>query len=396
MQTDVVSSPAAELSIPDWKEIRVLCEYARPCISLYLGGHSKGSGSAPTSERIRRALPEIERFLFERGVSESDCAALLAPIAQMARSERSSAGHAGGLAVFRSPRGFAEMWLPWSLADLVVVESRCFIRPLCEMARANQKLFILALARKHVRLLESVGDHCSQLLLPPAVPLEIEALNARGQPADAFRNRSSAGPGVGDKEGVGFGSGAGHDKDYQKMHAFHKAIDRGLHAMLAACGHPLVVAGTEADVASYLKINTYKPTVARAVIGSPDGGLTDIELCKLARHASQDWLSDDESRALQRRERAPQGRISTESLEILRAAAAGRIMDLFVSAGGTRQCANVDEICDRTQLSGEFPGSNDDLSNAAMVETVRHYGQVWLLPPEHMPESVRMTAVFRY
>jgi len=396
MQTDVVSSPVAESSTPDWKDIRALCEHERPCISLYLGGHSKGSGTAPTSERIHRVLPEIKRLLLERGVSESDCTTLLAPMEQITHSERSSAGHAGGLAVFRSAREFAEIWLPWGVADLVAVESRCFIRPLWEMMRANQKLFILALARKHIRLLECVGDHCEQLVLPPAVPLDIEALSGRNQPADDFRNRSNAGPDVGDKKGVGFSSGVGHDHDYQKLHAFHKAIDRGLHAMLAASGYPLVVAGTEADAASYLKISSYKPTVARAVFGSPDGGGTDIELCQLARHASQDWLSDDERRALQRCERSPRERISTEVIEIVRAAAAGRVMDLFVGAGSGRQCANVDQICDRSLLSGEFPGSNDDLINAAMVETVRHFGQVWPLPAEYMPESAQMTAVFRY
>ena len=70
--------------------------------------------------------------------------------------------------------------------------------------------------------------------------------------------------------------------------------------------------------------------------------------------------------------------------------------DLFVTAGAACEYGNLDEIRGLPAEPGQFASNHDELINAAMVETMRHHGHVWVLSPEQMPENVSAAALWRY
>lgn len=382
--------------VPEWADIRELCEQEGACLSIYLGSHMRGSGTAATGDRLRKLLPALDEELVGRGVLAPDREDLLAPIRMMSRDPALEKGHEGGLAIFRSVHLFRVYKLPWAVSEAWRLEGRFYLRPLWEMLVENRQFFVLALARKRVRLLEWNGGVTREVPMPSDVPTAVEAFGAFEQPDHTLQGKSSAGPGNGKMIGVVFGTGPGQDKEYHQMHNFHKAIDRGLHHLLHGFHCPLVLAGTESDVASYLRINTYPYISVEAVAGSPDGGWTNEEITTLASHIVKRWSPEKQQRALAEMERATPREKSMETSRIVVSAEAGRVLHLFVAAGSGEQRGNLDLITGRMLLSGEFRSSNDDYVNAAMVETIRHEGNVWVLTPERMPERAAIAALFRY
>jgi Bacterial archaeo-eukaryotic release factor family 7 len=396
MGTYLETLPVTGWKIPDEQAIRALCKGEGACISLYLSAHSAGSGTTPTRDRLRALRPEFEQVLRRRGVLAPDCADLLAPIDDLTTSPHLQSGHNEGIALFRSPNQFLAFRLPWAVRELWAVEGRFLIRPLLEMIRASRPFYMLLLGRKHVRLFHCLGKESHLVSLPAEVPVDFDTFEATDAPDHDLLNHSSSGPSTGQMGGVLFGTGGEQDKAYRKMHDFHKAISRGLRSVLASGEEPLVLAGTDADVASYMKVNLYPRTVERSVGCMADNSLGPAELASLAAKIVHEWMSPEELRARQVYERSSHQLTSAEMLAILSAAAGGRVMNLYVAAGSTPQKGDVDQIIGHLGLAGEFPASADDLTNAAIVETLRTGGSAWTLPADQMPEPVELAAVFRY
>ncbi len=385
-----------EWKVPEWADIRELCEQEGACLSIYLGGHAKGGGTAAAADRLRTLLPALEEALVDRSVLAPDREDLLAPIRALSRDPVFEKGQDGGLAIFRSPHLFLIFKLPWPVSETWRLEGRFYVRPLWEMLVQNRRFLVLALARKRIRLLEWSGGQTCEVPLPDDVPTALEEFGAFKQPDHDLMGKSSAGPSTGKMGGVMFGTGAGHDKEYHQLHDFHKAIDRGLRPVLNQVHVPLVLAGTETDVASYLRINTYPLILVEAVSGSPDGGWSDEEITRLARNIVQRWAPENERKALSDMDRAAPREKSHETTRIVISAEAGRVLHLFIAMGANDQTGNLDRLSGRILLSGEFRSANDDFLNAAMIETVRHEGNVWVLSPERMPEKASIAALFRY
>ncbi|MBL8179869.1 MAG: hypothetical protein JNK48_34635 [Bryobacterales bacterium] len=383
-------------SIPQWTDIRELIEPEGACLSVYLGSHLRGGGTAATVDRIRTLLPDLDEALVDRGVLAPDREDLLTPIRALARDPSLDKGHEGGLAIFRSLHLLEVYRLPWPVAETWRLEGRFYLRPLWEMLVENPSFLVLALARKRVRLLEWTAGTTREVPLPANVPTNLEDFGAFKQPDHDLMGKSSAGPGTGKMGGVIFGTGAGHDKEYHQLHDFHKAIDRGLRPVLNDVHFPMVLAGTETDVASYLRINTYPLILVEAVSGSPDGGWSDAEITQLAGKIVHRWTPDKQRKALADMDRASPREKSKEINRIVVSAQAGRVLHLFVASGAGDLNGNLDRLSGRVLLSGEFRSTNDDFLNAAMVQTLRHEGNVWMLPPDRMPDKAAIAALFRY
>jgi stalled ribosome rescue protein Dom34 len=75
--------------------------------------------------------------------------------------------------------------------------------------------------------------------------------------------------------------------------------------------------------------------------------------------------------------------------EVLQAAAAGRVHQLCVRSG-TEMVGPMEAALNRANLPSE------DLVNAAVVETLRNGGEVYLLPAEQMPVTESACAMLRY
>lgn len=381
MQANTVVEPEA---VPANKDLRELAKIEGPCVTIYVGGHKAGSGSRPMKVRLPALLAEAERLLEQRGVLPTDRQSLMEPLRERAGEVDLGSGHAGGLALLRSPRDFEQAWLPWDVEDKVVLEGYPLLTPMSEGMKSHRRFLLLAVSKKHTRLLDCGTAGQQPLTLPAGVAQSLEEFEGFDKP-DHNRGRTGA--------GASFTMDTSFEKQPNYLHDFCRALERGLQPLLEQRGLPLLIAGATAELSAYRAVNRYKLLVPGAIEGSPDGGWTDSELADKGRAIIKQWRPSETQHAVDLYLRAGPGKKATEMQEILQAAAAGRVLHLFL-AGALTETGDVDKILGRVLPSGATRNEHDHLANAAAVETWRHDGQVWSL--DEPLDGAAVAAVFRW
>lgn len=395
MSSASITTPGMQALPLTWKIVKELCEKEGVCLSMYLPGHKAGSGTMPATARLKTWLAELEPNLIARGMAVSDAADLLQPLKDLLKVEDMAKGYGGGLALFRTSGYFQVIETPPLEDGFYAVEGRFTVRPLLEFLNPRTHFQLLTLTRKNVRLLEVDWNSVSEVELPPNVPRNLELFMNLESP-ELMQNRTSSGSTAAQMGGVAFGTGSTKEKHYHYVHDFHRAIDLALQENLQRTQLPLMLAGVETEVASYRAVNTYKNLVDESVIASPDGGFTDDELGRRARQLMSNYVSDEERHAMALFH-AHDGTAKASSLEefILRLADKGRVLHLFVN-GTERHMGDVFHVLGKGAWSGGFVCREEDLVNASVVETIRHGGNVWTVPPQEAPKNTALAAVFRY
>ncbi len=353
------------------------------CVTVYLAGHKAGSGSRPMRVRLRAIVTEAEQLLERRGVLPTDRESLLEPLRECMASPELDSGHANGVAFLRTTRRFETVDLPWEVEDLVVVDGYPRLTPMVRGLAGHREFLLLAVSKKHTRLLDCGPSYHHPIELPAGLPQGLEAFEGFDKPEQSRGHAS----------GVTFAHDTYAEKEKLYLHDFCRALERGLQPLFEKRGLPLVLAGATSELAAYRETNRYPLLAAHAVEGSPDGGATDAELAEKGRAAIRGWQPVELLHAVDLYQRAGTGKKSVEIEEILRAAAAGRVLHLFVT-GDPAESGDVDHILERVLPSGSPVGHDDNLANAAAVETWRHGGSVWQL--DEPLDRAAVAAVFRW
>lgn len=395
MQTNVAVPHATASDLPTMAHVRELSQFTGPCVSIYLAGHQAGSGSGPWSVRLRTMIDEINAVLKKRFVASSDRADLLEPLRSLLADPDIGKGHNGGLAVFRSPRAFTVFRLPSELPEGCFIEQRFMLLPLIGMLNGRERFFLLNLALHSVKLMECLHGEYLEVTLPPGTPTHIDEFTALDIEDHRLTNASSAGPGMGGTPGT-FGTKTTLEKRYLHLHDYCRAIDRGLHPLLIEKDIPLVVAGAEAEVTAYLAVQTYSNCLDKMLAVGQHSGWSENEMIDASRTMLRQWTNDPERKALADFERlANLRRTSTELENILRSSWHGRVWHLFLTDGDQPR-GDIDRMLGRVPESGEMGTALENLINAAAVETLRHRGNVWMLPPAAMPGHSPFAAALRF
>lgn len=371
---------------PTATDLMTLCRTEGPCVSIFLGPHRAGSGSRPSGTTLSAMLPRIEAALESCGMHAQDAAKMTEPLKTMAGEPRLLASHRDSICLFRSPRTLHCFSIRPTAEAEFRVEERFVLGPVLAHLDYRQSFLLLALAGKHIRLLRCEGGDVEAVPIPDGVPESI---------AD-FIYADERGPEQGKNHafGVQFGSETAKEKRGHFRRGFMTAIDRGLQPVYRAHGLPLVLAGVEEEAAAYTAVSEYAELLPEPVRMSPDGGATDTELAEAGAQIAKRWSSAAEKQALAEYNNAGPARRRADGKTILQAAAAGMIQHLFVARGG-RMEGDARRLTGLGAAEG-YVYRNDDLVNAAAVETLLHKGTVWLIEPEQMPEAGVLAAVLRY
>ena len=153
----------------------------------------------------------------------------------------------------------------------------------------------------------------------PAVPNTEEP--GRLHTARAAPGRDAGGQGAGDR----------HVKTVE-VEQFLRSVATGLKEVLAGQTMPMVLVGVEHLVAAYREVNTYPNVIAAAVEHNSDQ-LSSDEPHKKAWPLIEKRLHSDRERVIDRfKELNRTGLVSTDLASVAEAAAAGRVVTLFVEA----------------------------------------------------------------
>lgn len=350
------------------KDIKELCMVEGDCLTFFLPAHQGGSGTQPTATRLRILLDEAERELEHRGVKQGSRHALLDPIWALTSDPDMFSGHKDGLAIFRGARTLELFRLPVQVEERFEYAGRFLVTPLLEELEKEPAFFVLELTKKGVRLIRAEEGNFEQLPLPDDCPpaFELADLTGEHKPEPSPRINSAR-------------------EQYMK---YLRLVDRSLRRILRPAGFPLVLAGVQEDVTLFRSVCSYSAVVEESVALSPERFL-ESEVVAKAHEALSRWLGPEQRKAI---EEFASGRrpVSAELNLIVAAAAEGRIQSLLMTPGAS--C-----IGDFGHIVSRFSGEGmTDLVNAAAVETVRHSGQVIVLPSGKMPAKVTVAAILRY
>ena len=151
-------------------------------------------------------------------------------------------------------------------------------------------------------------------------------------------------------------------------------MDRGLKPILA--GKPLMLMGVHEEVAAYRRAARYANILTIESLGNPDC-LTTSDIAARAADACRAYTEQLAEQVLADYQEMPD-RVRTlgDVPAILRAASEGRVHRLCVRSGA------------------EVPVPNgEDVVNAAVVETLRAGGEVFMVPEDKMPAAQPMAAI---
>lgn len=275
--------------------------------------------------------------------------------------------------------------------DVQTVADRFQVRPLLGTLAHETSFYLLALSRHHVRLL-----FCTQHRAEPAdaglnMPRNLEAWMNDRQPDHVLVSRSFAGPSSGGIKGVVSGTSAGRERTDEYLAHFFKEIDKAVTARLRGETRPLVLAGVEHEIAAYNRVNSYRPTLPKAALGSPDG-LPDRTLHARAMEVVMSAFAEPLRKAISDvREYAGTARSSTDPRAVVQGAFQGRVRDLLVAGD-----AGYWGVWNEETQDVDSENRREELLNAASLETLRHDGRAFAVEESDLPVKVRAAALFRF
>ena len=366
-------------------DLRLLAGASSPCITIVL----PLPNPLEIPVRLKNAIRSVTRKLEVIKPQSPDT--LLEPVRELARTTESQGVWSNGLIVFRSPDVFRYFLLHQPVPELHAVEERFQIRPLLSALAREQRFHLLGLSRRDVRLF-----HCTQHRMEHASIRQVVSQNFRvwlatRKPDHVLENRAAAGPSVGSMKGVSFGTNTDRERDDEYLTHFFKQINNGVNALLRNDTAPLLLAGTEDEIAIYRRVSTHPRLLDEYVHGSPDG-LSERELHRRAMDIAMRLCSLPLQSAIAEFEKQrDKGRVSLDAESVIKSAWEGGVADLFLS----RSAEFVGRWNEQTyQVESGSPG--EDLLNAAALQTVLHGGQAFGLEAEDMPEKHEVAAVLRF
>ncbi len=364
--------------ILDSHAMKFLAGCSGPCITIVVPAHhpgaQEGSRRALVHSLVRTAGEQMTQGKFAARATD-----LLAPLEEIAQESGVEAGGAG-FAIFRSPEYTARYYLPEkpgkTPVEKLAIAGHFYLTPFVADAFAPHEFFVLGLSKKHLRLFRYVNGECHELPLPARVPESLEAAGGFDQP-DHLLNRSPSGSSTGAKRGVQFGTTTDRETVPEHVLHFFGVVDRELNPTLD--GKPLLLMGVQEEVAAYRRAAKRAYILTSDVLGNTDF-LTTSDIAALAAEACRAHYQLLAERVLlEYQEMTDRGRTLAEVPAVVQAAGEGRVH---------RLCVRSD-----TEIAG--PGG-EDMINAAVVETLRNGGEVFMLPQDKLPAAQPLAAILRY
>jgi hypothetical protein len=186
-----------------------------------------------------------------------------------------------------------------------------------------------------------------------------------------------------------FGTGSERDALHERLHQYLQLVDRKLTGVFK--GAPLVLVGVAQELAAYRSVSKYAHLLA-AKPTSPEI-LTWVELGERAREAileAQEREAEKEFGEL--KENARRDHVASGVRNVLEAAHEGRVHRLLLERDARQEgLLGPSFAMDSTCVEGE-----QDLINAAVAETIRGGGEVYMLDPKKLEDFSPIAAVLRY
>jgi hypothetical protein len=372
------------------------------CVSIYFPTERVETAQAQNPIRLKNLLKQVRATLRDRGMREREIDAFLKPASDYIEDAPFWVHQSDGLAMFISKDDFYYWRLPLRFEEMCYVGERFHLKPLFPMIAANNRFYVLALAKNSVKLLQATHFAMNEVesseipaSITDALPFdELEKQLQHHMGSRAGRDRSDA---------IYHGHGGGGADDVRSrpqdvLRRFFREIDHGLSETLHGETAPLILAGVEHYLPIYRSVNTYGNLISSQIVGGNVERTHHKDLHAKAWEIMEPHFMQSQEKAIEsfRNGMGNNGSLTSSDLsEIIPAAVYGRIDTLFVPIG-EHLWGRYDSEEQDVSFHESYEAGDDDLLDLAAVHTYLNSGTVHALRRENMPVPSPLAATFRY
>lgn len=372
----------------DLNELKNLANVAGPCITIYMPLQPAPNTAQEDLVRLKSAIQQADQKLQHvwPDLPAASRRELIGSLHSIEHNEQGWQLEGGSLVVFRSPDVFRAFEVNDDLDETVVAGDYFHVLPIMHALQVAQEVFyILALSQKHVRLLRCTSTNAQHVPFPADIPTDLERwLNTR------MPNTSPESEVVQEPKGS-FTSYLDRDRKDEHVANFFRVINRAVFDILRDEKHPLVLCGVDYERSMYQGINAYPHLMEHGIGGSPES-LKGGEMHRKAMDVVQEFFAGPAKKALDLWEKVRgTGKAIDSFPDIVKAAFEGRVAHLFAA-----EDARTMGVFDRNTMQMRVQGRQDDLVNAAALQTIAFGGDVFILKRGDVPAGGQIAAILRY
>lgn len=366
-----------------------------PCLSLYQPTHRRHPDNQQDPIRFANLVRTLEESLL-RQFPKDEVRPLLEPFHALAEDREFWKHTLDGLAVLGAKGLFRVYRLQRPVAELAVVAESFHTKPLLRILQSAGRYHVLGVSRHTIRLFEGNRDVLDEITPNQGVPRTLtEAFG--GEKSERFQ--SVVTDETGDK-----GHSAMHDerggqnaKSDIDAERFFRAVDRAIlehHSQAASL--PLILAALPEHHHMFHAVSHNPFLIPESIDINPDAlaSIDDLrerawqlmEPRYLARLAA---LVEDFGHARSK------GLGDSDLVLVAKATVSGRVATMLIEA--RREVpGRIDLATGEITLHDlEHPEVDDLLDDLGML-TLKHGGEVVIVPTERMPSTTGVAAVYRY
>jgi len=385
-----------------------------PSISLYLPTHRSGGGKDQDRIRLKNLLRTACDKLVVDGMRPPDAEAFCSPLTTTLADDAFWRETAESIVLFVSTIGTWVLKLDVPVAEQAVVGDRFYLRPLLAARRGERRFFALALSKNGCRLFRGDAASIEQVELEDA-PVSLADELKYDEREESLQLTTFAGQqataGAGGR--VGMFHGHGGEKDVEKigLERYLRKVEQAVtKAVSCEADVPLLLMGVEYEIAAYRALNTCAALVDEQVTGSPDKRTSRMIRAHALEALEPRFASRVEDELGELNDKGGSSLTSHDLVEIVSAAATGRVKTIFFSDGTgpfgafDRETFSVEGVSAdpptrlREHATADEANTSQagwDLVDLAAAETTLHGGEVHAFIGEEPPVH-GVAAVFRY
>ena len=362
-------------------------------ISIYIPTHL-APDARQDGIRLKNLLDRAQDELQARGMRRPEAERVLMAARGLPDNTEFWKGLSQGLAIFVTPDVFRVYRLPAAVDESITVDRRLNVKPLLPFADRGERFLLLLLSQKRSQLYEVTRSQIREVLVRNLPQEKRAALNYAG--ADRGEQVHSAMHGnLGKQAAVFHGQGGEKDTAKSDLGQFFQMIARALEPTLRNESAPLLLAGVDYLLPIFRQHCSYAHLTERHLAGSCDF-LTSQQLYERGWEIMHSSFEQPKREALRRlRALLGTGKASADIVEIVEAAATGKIDALFADVGREQRGAFDEKLDKAVTCEGACKGS-EDLVNLAVSETLLHSGTAFASEPLELPTEGPLAAIFRY
>lgn len=239
--------------IPSRTDVETLAAIRDPgCVSIYIPTSTKSSESERARIELKNHVRRATDHLKATGAADALIASITSSIDDLVEDPDFWTYQSDSLALFVNGSIRRSYRLPTSLGSAWEVYDRFYIKPLLAAVSFPRSAYILALAQKSVRLIETTEDLPAAEVTVPDMPLDLDSANG----LDLSNGR---------------GSYARSEEDQKvRVREYAQAIENALRPVLAASSRPLIIAGAEPLASIFRQVTSYSQLADEVITGNPE------------------------------------------------------------------------------------------------------------------------------